>query len=373
MNCPISSVAIAGAWGYIGRKFLDAAQQLQLKAIVHDPGEPPADLDLASVKICDSESEFYHQQSDLFHLALHPEHRADGLEILLRRSHAQPVWILCEKPMAAPESPGDCARMVHAVGRSDAVVLYDFPELFDPITRRILDFFHRHDRVQIHTFHLQRSKDREDPGIPRNEKRMVHIQYQETVHCLAFALYLLSHLQGGVKPVLDQGLRAHARARPYRPPNPSIYPHVVDGKCEYRLALGETDIAGQTDFTRGAPWSKRRLISGTADGRDFCIEADFLEGRKLLVIDGQPQDDVVRANSYVEVLKTLSRFHRTVSPAEIMSGLYPNPAFARVTYQLSSLLWRSSWEKKELAIPSLSDLLAFDAGFAEVKPRFACY
>ncbi|MFW6170929.1 MAG: hypothetical protein ACODAD_10605 [Planctomycetota bacterium] len=362
---PLSSLAIAGAWGYIGRKFLDAANQLQLATSVYDVGPPPKDLDPRGVTRWESEQAFYHQKSDVFHLALHPEHRKTGLNILLNRSHGEPIWVLCEKPMAVPESPDDCGRLVEAIEQSKAIVLYDFPELFDPITHKILDFFACHDDVRIDMLAMQRSKDRENPDIPRNQKKMVHIQYQESVHCLAFALYLLACLQDGLAPVFSRGLHVSAQSEPYHPPNPSAYPHVVDGKCEYRIAIGDTQLNGRTDFTRGAPWSKRRTISGTADGRQFTIEADFLEGEKWLVIDGEPQQDVVGSNSYVEVLKTLGRWRQNVPRPEIMTGLYPNPKFAQITYQLSSLLWRSSWEQAELQIASLHDLLAFDAGFAQ--------
>ena len=42
MDRHIRSIAIAGAWGYIGRKFLDAARQLNLSTSVYDPGRVPA-------------------------------------------------------------------------------------------------------------------------------------------------------------------------------------------------------------------------------------------------------------------------------------------------------------------------------------------
>lgn len=369
----LSSLAIAGAWGYIGRKFLEAAHELHLATSVYDVGPPPGDVNPGPVTVWGNEPAFYRQTADLFHLALHPEQREPGLDILLQRSHQEPIWILCEKPMALPESPAECLRLAEAMEHSRAVVLYDFPELFDPITATILEFLDRHHQVRIDFLSMQRSKDRESPDIPRNEKRMVHIQYQESVHCLAFALYLLAHVQDGLASVLREGLHVRAQSQPYHPPNPSAYPYVVDGRCEYQLRLGEAQINGQTDFTRGAPWSKRRIIGGTADGREFRIEADYLEGQKRLVIDGQTHEDVVHANSYVEVLKRLSRWRQQYSRSELMSGLYPNPAFARITYQLSSLLWRSSWEHAPLEIDSLPELLAFDARFAETKPRFARY
>jgi hypothetical protein len=56
-----------------------------------------------------------------------------------------------------------------------------------------------------------------------------------------------------------------------------------------------------------------------------------------------------------------------------MDGLYPNPAFARVTYQLSSVLWRSSHSGGPLHFASLDQLLAFDAGFREAVPTLAKY
>ncbi len=373
MQRGISALAIAGAWGYIGRKFVDAAEQLQLTTSVYDVGAVPSDLDAHRLTLFDDERAFYRQRANLFHLALHPEHRDLGFDILLERSLAEPICILCEKPMAVPESPSDCNAVIQAIGRSGAIVLYDFPELFDPITARILAFFHRHDDVRIESIVTQRSKDREDPAIARNEKRMVHIQYQESVHCLAFALYLLAHIHDGLEGVFADGLQVAAKAWPYQPPNPSAYPYVVDGKCEYRLLLGETQVDGKTDFTRGAPWSKRRTIKGHADGRPFLIEADYLEDKKLLMIDGKPHDDVVRTNSYVEVLKSIDRLRQSNSATEIMTGLYPNPAFARVTYQASSLLWKSSWEKATIELGSFQDLLAFDAGFAAAKAGFQKY
>ncbi len=373
MQQGISALAIAGAWGYIGRKFVDAAARLQLLTSVYDVGAVPDDMDPRRVTLFEDERQFYGQPAELFHLALHPEHRAIGFEILLRRSHAEAIWVLCEKPMAVPESPGDCAAIGKAIECSGAVVLYDFPELFDPITARILEFLSRHDDVRIESIVTRRSKDREDPAIARNAKRMVHIQYQESVHCLAFVLHLLAHIHGGLEGVFRGGAQVRARAWPYQPPNPEAYPHVVDGKCQYRLRLGETEIEGVTDFTRGAPWSKRRSIKGYVDGRPFLIEADFLEGKKLLVIDGKSHDEVVQTNSYVEVLKSISRLRQSHTATELMSGLYPNPAFARTTYQASSLLWKSSWEKIPIEVGSLQDLLAFDAGFAGVRPTFRRY
>lgn len=359
----LDSIAIAGAWGYIGRKFLDAARRLHLRALVYDPGPAPQDVDLRDVARFAEETAFYRQPADLFHLALHPEHRQRAMDILMDRRRPAPRVVLCEKPMAAPDRPEQCADVVAAVQRADALVLYDFPELFDPITRRIREFLAGFRRVTIDTIEVQRSKDREDPANPRNYKRMVPIQYQESVHCLAFVLAVLAPLRGSLDAVFADGLALTARSEPYVPPNPAAYSSGVDGKCAFRLTLGATEITGRTDFKRGAPWTKRRIIRGRGDGQPLEIEAEFLEGQKRLLLNGRPQADVVDTNSYAEVIKTCSAWCREVPTAQLRQGLYPHPTFAHITYQLSSVLWRSSRQPRPLRLASLDALMAFDAGF----------
>jgi hypothetical protein len=44
MHDLFASVAIAGAWGYMGRKLLDAARRRDLPVRVLDPGPWPVDL-----------------------------------------------------------------------------------------------------------------------------------------------------------------------------------------------------------------------------------------------------------------------------------------------------------------------------------------
>ena len=369
----ISSLAIAGAWGYIGRKFIDAARQLQLDIRVYDPAAPPLDLDLHGITQFEDEQEFYSQQADLFHLALHPERRATAMDALLGRDDRESLMVLSEKPMAAPEDPHQCQQIVQRVAQSEMLWLYDFPELFDPITKRILDFFACFEHVQIGSITVQRSKDREDPALARNAKRMVHIQYQESVHCLAFMLFMLAQSTGGLNEALADGLMMRATAQPYLPPNPAAYPYVVDGRCEFHLVVGGVQVAGLTDFKRGAPWGKRRAITGKVDGRPFTIILDYLEGQKLLLIDGHPHDNVTESNSYVEVIRGLSRLRQEETREEIMQGIYPHPEFARLTYQLSAALWRSSWEEKWVILDSMQKLLDFDAHFAETVPQFDAY
>jgi len=358
------SIAIAGAWGYIGRLFLDAAVALGLRTYVYDPGPAPDDLALDRVTRVASEEEFYRLPADLFHLAVHPEHRQKGLSVLLDRASKEQILVLVEKPMAPPERPEECRHIIEATNRSNAVVLYDFPELFDPITHRIGEFLAGFRAVEITSIYVQRSKDREDPANPRNYKRMVDIQYQESVHCLAFALNLLARVRGGLGQVFDGGLWLAARSEPYRPPNPQDYPRVVDGKCEFVLKLGGVTVEGLTDFKKGAEWAKRRIIRGLGDGKPFLIEAEFLEGEKHLIIVGEDQGFNPNANSYGEVIETFGRWYNEEGAERLMSGLYPHPEFARMTYQISSALWRSCRDRAPISLYSVEDLKSFDARFA---------
>lgn len=355
-NAP-SSIAIAGAWGYIGRKFLDVALKQGLDVSVYDPGPVPPDVDLSRVRRLDDEDAFYGLDADLFHLAVQPEHRQ--LDRLLARN--QPLWILDEKPMAPPEDPGRCDAIVEAVDRSQCVVLYDFPELYDPLTAQILDHLASFHELKIHEIHLERSKDREDPAIPRNYKRMVPIQYQESVHCLAFVLWLLAHHHSSTEAALVDGLLLNARSEPYVPPNPELYPRPVDGRCDYTLQIGDVRVSGRTNFRRGAPWSKRRIIRGLGDGRPFEIDASYLEGCKWLRIDGEARPCDASANSYAQVLATFGRWAGGADRESLMRDLYPNPRFTRLAYRLSSAMWRSCQNRSEFRVATATDLASYDA------------
>jgi hypothetical protein len=228
----------------------------------------------------------------------------------------------------------------------------------------VLDHLRRFRELRITGVQVQRSKDREDPGNPRNFKRMVPIQYQESVHCLAWVVHLLASLGGGVRALLDLGVRLAGESTAYRPPNPEAYPLPVDGRCRYRARIGGVPVEGLTDFTRGAPWVKRRVVRGVGDGVAFEIEASYLEGRKRLRIDGSDQPWDPGANSYEAVLATLARWVRVHDRDRLMTGLFPNPGFAHATYRLSAALWRSCRADQEVSFRTADELLSWDPGFA---------
>jgi len=373
MTSPPDSIAIAGAWGYIGRKLLDAALRRGMRVQVFDPGPAPDNLDLSAVTRVTNEAEFYGLHADWFHLALHPEERHAGETRLLERARSEPLWILNEKPMFAPDKPGDVHALIEEVDRSQAVILYNFPELFDPLTHRIAGFLAGFRQVEITSITTQRSKDREDPAIARNFKRMVPIQFQESVHCLAYALYMLGTLRGSFDAVLADGVRVSAESEPYVPPNPEAYASVVDGRCDFQLTLGPVKVEGVTNFKRGAPWTKRRVLRGRGDGQPFVIEADYLEGKKLLRINGADQGWDATASSYEAILSTWSAWRANVSRETLLHGLYPNPRLAWLAFQLSGALWRASHEGRQIELAGLAAIYSFDSGYRAALSRLPRY
>ncbi len=373
MMQPLDSIAIAGAWGYIGRKVLGAALRRGWRVHVLDPGPWPAGLDHGAVTRLTDESAFCGLRADWFHLALHPEDRHELQARLLRRARSEPLWILNEKPMFGPDESADGPALIQTVAASQAVMLYDFPELFDPLTHRIAEHLAGFRKVEISSITFERSKDREDPAIPRNFKRMVPIQFQESVHCLAYVLYLLGSLRGSLDAAPADGVAVSARSEPYVPPNPEAYERVVDGRCDFQLVLGPVTVEGVTNFKRGAPWSKRRVIQGRGDGRVFVIEAEYLEGKKQLRINGVDQGWDARACSYEAMLSTWSDWRATVPPATLLGGVYPNPRLAWLAFQLSGGLWRASHERRRIEIAGLPELEAFDNGYRAALPGLPRY
>jgi hypothetical protein len=122
-------------------------------------------------------------------------------------------------------------------------------------------------------------------------------------------------------------------------------------------------VDGCTNFKRGASWSKRRLLRGIADGQPLVIEADYLEGKKYLRINGVDQGWDPCASSYGAILSTLDLWRATVPTESLLRGLYPNPRLAWLVFQLSGALWRSSHDGRRVEIPGLEALSDFDSGF----------
>ena len=156
--------------------------------------------------------------------------------------------------MAHPADPAEADRLRAAARASAGSLLFDFVEVFNPRIVRMraaLARLRRHADFRLARIHCERSKDREDARNPRNHKRMVPIQYQETAHCLAallFALDLTAELRGGV-PERPRGRGAGRAVRPAQPRGLPLWASsTARSSGEFRFD-GMT-IAVRTDFKR---------------------------------------------------------------------------------------------------------------------------
>jgi hypothetical protein len=103
------------------------------------------------------------------------------------------------------------------------------------------------------------------------------------------------------------------------------------------------------------------------------IEADYLEGKKSLRINGVDQGWDASASSYEAILTTLAHWRDSVPAVTLLHGVYPNPRLAWLAFQLSGALWRSSHEGSRITLTDLKALDEFDGGFAAARPQLPRY
>ncbi len=370
-------IAIAGL-GSIGERTASACIDIGIKPFVYDLKGLPESIEPDSVVQLPSQEAVYSADADIFHLALHPADRKQYLDALLKLSKK---LLVVEKPMTLPETPEECEEIARAVDASGVDVLYDFPELFDPMTHRIVEYLSGFEDVEITSMYFDRSKDREDEKIPKNHNKMVPIQYQESIHTIAFILYILGNLNENrnarsvFRDVFSDGVKVCAESEPYSPPNPkAYYPYVVDGKCDFDMAIGDIPIECHTNFKKGPAPKKIVTIEGFADGNPFVIEASYLEGEKELYIDGVNQGFEPGHCSYQDIIRGVTQLYG--HPGD---GIISNPFFAWTADSLSRAVWKSSFEnkfrtdKQGITIHTLDELLSFDADFAGAREEFYRY
>jgi len=359
------SIAIAGSWGYIGQKFIEAACRLGLRVFVFDPAPMPGILAGLPIEVVEDEARFYALPVDLYHLALHPSHRQFALDSLFARGETGPApVVLSEKPVADPADPGHGRWLLEKTQATDVIVLIDFIELFDELTLRVQQFLSGFRQVSLSSVQLWRSKDREDPANPRNYKIIVPIQYQETVHCIAYLFSLFACLSGGLERTFAAGLRVAGTSQPYNPPNPQDYPLPVDGKLDAEVRIGETEVRFHSSFKVGAELTKRRVIEGIGDGMPFRIEAEHLEGRKSLIVNGVREDFPPDADAYPQVIQRSGRWARRFDRDILQTDLrFPNVPFAWYTYLLSAMLWDSCADGIAKTVHTMEEFRQYTPGY----------
>jgi hypothetical protein len=147
----------------------------------------------------------------------------------------------------------------------------------------------------------------------------------------------------------------------YHPPNPEAYRYTVDGRFEGSVLFGDSKVHLVTDFTAGAPRTKRRTVRGVGDGKPFVIEAEYLEGHKFLAIDGKDIGFSQDANVYQSVIR--QGWQWFLHPGLGDAALHPTPAFAHRTYLLSAMLWDACHNGGPCGTSNLEEFLDYRPGF----------
>ncbi|NLV40952.1 MAG: hypothetical protein GXY15_06965 [Candidatus Hydrogenedentes bacterium] len=338
------ALAVAGGWGHIGGCFARAALGAGVRVFVHDPGPRPQDEALADAVEVRAAEEFYALPVPFYHLALQPAHRDTAFSLLAARpEEAGNPLVLVEKPLAPPFDRERALRARDTAASLPGTVLFDFIELYRPLTRTVFEYLSSFQHCRIHEIALTRTKDREDPAVPRNHIVTLPVQYQETVHCAAWALACLEHVSAGLPE--NGAVEAWGTSAPHSPPNPERYPEPVDGFFEGGIALGETRVTFLTDFRRGTPRSQYRRVVGEGDGRRFVLETEYLPGAAWLKINGEsvplPRED----SPHLEALRGAWRCHLDRMNGTPRHMPLPGPAFAHRTWLVSTLLWNAAHGK----------------------------
>lgn len=333
-----AAMAIAGGWGYIGSRFVRAALGLGIQVYVHDPAPRPNDLDGAEgvVHVPDPDR-FYSLPAPFYHLALQPAHRPDAERRLARRAaRGEALLALVEKPLAAPDGAAHAREILSRPEGLPWTLLYDFTELFRPMTRTVLEHLRGFGSCRIESISMTRAKDRENPVEPRNHIPTLPIQYQETAHCIAWVLSCLDAAGNTAASGAPAGV--HGESGPYRPPNPERYPEPVDGYFRGGFRFGETEVRFHSDYRAGTEKSQHRRIEGYGDGRPFVIEADYKRGGAFLRINGEELPTDAEDRAHGEAIRAAWAFHRAGGKGLFNGGPAPGAAFAHRVWALSGML-----------------------------------
>ena len=362
------SIAIAGSEGFMGQNIVKAALGLDIEDIILsdpriDPGRYAGLRNVRSVV----PHHFNDIDAGLFHFATHPGQRSPMYRLIERGCH-----INVEKPMVHPENPMEAEAIFDALEASNATLLYDFLEMFNPRTLAIVEMLKNMGDAQLDHITFIRGKNRENLWNPRNESPMLPIEYQETVHCMAYLVNLFANQQGvydiNFESVFPKGFTVWAKSRRYDAPNPEKYPYVVDGYCAGTIDIGECTVDFLTNFKRGAEKTKRKIMLGHNAYHSIDIEVNDQLGQEYLRINGAEHQPKGEQDQYKSVILGSWQMHQ-----EMMQGkraVRPDARFAWLAFGLCGAIFMSSYLQTEVALRNQDDFNEAARFFNENAPSY---
>ncbi|NEO55960.1 MAG: hypothetical protein F6K54_24565 [Okeania sp. SIO3B5] len=349
------SIAIAGIYGYIGNLIYQAALELGIRKVYgFDPGvEPNNFLYSPQLEMLTNEEYFYNLNADLFHIATHPNIRYGIFKLLTRK-----IKINVEKPVCHPAYPQEALKLIEAVKNSASTVYFNFVEVFNPRTFKIieiLDDFRQYNDFKLNYIYSERAKNREYKDNERNYKVIVPIQYQETCHCLAMALYILTPGYC-FKNLFRNGIKVKAFSEKYNPPNPQDYKYgEVDGKVIGQIRMDNLLIEIYNDFKRkdlSRPL-KKFLIQGVANNQPFVIKQVYDGFQEYLLLNDHLVEEKEEQNRHKNTITYSWYLHQKST----LFRLKPDVEFAWLVFRLSATIWQSCFENRTVEIKTEKDMI----------------
>jgi len=347
------SIAIAGSEGFMGQNIVNAALGLGIESIILcDPRlDPGRYAGFKNVRFVSSEH-FNDIDAELFHFATHPGQRYSMYRLIQRGCH-----INVEKPMVHPENPEEAQAIFDALEGSEATLIYDFLEMFNPRTKRIVELLKGMGDVKFNYISFTRGKNRENLWNPRNKSVMLPIQYQETVHCMAYLVNLFAHQRGiddiNFETVFPKGIRVRAESRRYDAPNPEMYAYAVDGYCKGTIDTEECCVDFLTSFKRGAEKTKRKRIFGHNDNCSINIQVDNQLGNEYLTINGTEQSVDGEQDQYKNAISGSWRMHQEMMQGN--KGIRPDAKLAWLASGLSGAIFMASYLQTGFSLKNMDD------------------
>jgi hypothetical protein len=349
------TIAIAGCSGYIGTHMTQAALALGLQVYGIDPQLQNSLVNQTHFTAVDTIESFCHLNADIYYLALQPNHRPPYLNHLIPDGR----FIFSEKPMARARDPHVCDQLVDQLANASATMRYNFLLIYNPITEHILQYLRAHKNVSISYMKSVFEKNRESRRNDRNKKFMEPIQYQESIHSLALMLFLrgetLSYDIQNFDQVFPQGLIAVGESSPYDAPSPD-YDTIPDGRFYGTLTTSGFRMDIITNFKRldqqhfPTRQQKKVTLSGVADGKPFTIEADYQRDREMLRINNT-NISLPNFRPYEYIWQKLILPNDPNAP-----HIKTDEQLAKRAYQISALLWHTSFTKQEVVVHSNENL-----------------
>ena len=234
------------------------------------------------------EKKFYSLDLDYFVIAAPPSQRKQILKYFDKNSNA-----LIEKPVSTTQDTKTAKAWRDKLSKSNSLILFDFPELFDPLTFTALNFFTEKSKLKnkIGTlkpcaYYLSRTKNREqNNAFCRRETE--DIELDESAHALAF----LAFMEQNMEEKLSMPTNIHNIGRHYESPVKGR--KRVFGEAFSIMEMNNKPVMIEDSFKDPLAWKRRKIVSQNEKKENFTVMVDYWESSKSIFVYGPDNNEKV--------------------------------------------------------------------------------